>query len=821
MEEGTEIAKAAGQEAAKETIEIAETTDALADQQTMVEEGEVHAQEEDNDATEEEEEEEDEEEEEHGMEVEAVENPAEEIDDEEKGIVEDNAEVSSEKAETEEDMAKHSEATYSTRGRSGETALDILAESIHCEAEAQLPLIREKEHPPTIGPSFLSDSLTEEERRTRTRYIPNVDGMHALRKQEIKGDLTLARCMTTSASVASTLAKKARRAREDDMDVDVDVAPSDDDKASEILRLGSRKIEIGGVDYRIPSAAFVAPSGMAVNGDSAAKSAQIPPTVVESVTAFNPPRPPESVGPKKKHRMLRWERRPVDIEVDLNTYRKTVQTTREELKKAMAERDRIEMMDSHLRRHFFNHLECMSEEFMHLTEETAKVQQECVSAADLLTSRTRSRGAGKSSYVMRDVLAVLRARGTELQEKSLPFNRVADASVVQPRGAGGIGEKSFQRRDVNLPISQQKACLGWITAGDKVVTAYGEGKVTRILPPYQLEYAQNPTVAPKEQAEETEMMDVDEPERQESASKDESPPTLAKRSGSKLSLPLPPRVEVRLQFGVGYFALAAVEPTEDPASFSDARMALRWRGLMETAQQFGEFLDIEAMDDYLPSTAAKNESQDAGGLPVPGQGETTTNARASLLPFGSDLIPTPVGRGAFVAHKSMEELDEDYTKVFFGGRYVHGRHDNPGVPSLFRESEEKQQELIVMKAKLRQLKNEVNRQRRIRQLNQRTYTAAQERAVRIESLVSEMRTDLQSLKRRLDEEVEALGIDDSEAEKILLSYYNKDGFGDGEDSSPFKRSRKNPEMDLETEDEDEVYHSNDGPTPVPTQEVSV
>ena len=81
------------------------------------------------------------------------------------------------------------------------------------------------------------------------------------------------------------------------------------------------------------------------------------PQVVESITAFNPPRPPESVGPKKMHRLNRWERNPQDVEVDLSNYRKTVDRTRQELHKAEDERERIEVVGQHLRAHFFTQLQ--------------------------------------------------------------------------------------------------------------------------------------------------------------------------------------------------------------------------------------------------------------------------------------------------------------------------------------------------------------------------------------------------------------------------------------------------------------------------------
>ncbi|KAL7556340.1 hypothetical protein ACA910_016083 [Epithemia clementina (nom. ined.)] len=163
-------------------------------------------------------------------------------------------------------------------------------------------------------------------------------------------------------------------------------------------------------------------------------------------------------------------------------------------------------------------------------------------------------------------------------------------------------------------------------------------------------------------------------------------------------------------------------------------MALFWRCMIDSAQHFGEFEDMEAMMDFSAVKASGGESQDgeasSNGTNVD-PGELHPSKRSRLLPFGSDLIPTPIGCAAFVYQKNMDEIDGEYTKVFFRGKYVLGLKENIGVPELVRDAEEKHQNRIVLKARLRQLKNEVDRQRRIRQLNQRTYAAAQERAVRI------------------------------------------------------------------------------------------
>ena len=705
--------------------------------------------------------------------------------------------------------AEKVEATYSTRGRSNESsALDILADAGH-QREAEISLPKEKEHT-TIKPSFLSDSLTEEERRTRTRYLPDVDGFNGLRKTEIKSDLVVARCMTSSAGVANAVAKKVSGARDDDMDLDDNIAPSDEDKANEILRLGSRIFEVGtGLEYALPSTAFVAPSASTLNSDNGKPN----PGRIDAKTAFNPPRPPESVGPKKKHRMLRWERRPADIEVDINTYRKTVQKTKDELKKAQMEKDRIEMLNNHLRRHFLNHLECMDEERELIVEETAKVQQECVNAADLMTSRTRRRGSGKSAYLMRDVLVALRSRGAEMVEKGIPLEPAKLDVPNDFKGVGGVGCASFSQWDNSKTIESRHACSGWVAPGDKGKCPGGEGVVVKVIPVKSAKKGVDTSKRAKKGGKDA--MEIDSPAKDSSPSKDVPVPEDATESlfGDLQG----PQIAVQLSTGAKeYYSPDEVEPMEDPSSFADNRLVKRWQGLMETAPLFGETVDVEAMANHLPEKVEEDQSGDRDGdnTQTPGamdEGGITDMPKARIIPFGSNLLPSNVGRGALVAHTNSVDVDKILDNGLFQSVNLLGRQDNPGVPAVIRKHEQTEKDRIYLKARLRQLRNEVNRQRRIRLLNQRTHAAAEERALRIEALVSEMRTDLKSLKRRLDEEVRGLGIDEAEADKILQLYNSRHKAGEVQES-PFKRSR-NAEMDFETEDEDGAEQAEESGSP--------
>jgi len=89
--------------------------------------------------------------------------------------------------------------TYSTRGRSTETAAAAAVEEKKPERSTIIKTFEDLPRPkdPPSGVSFLVEALTEEERRTRTRFLPDVDGMHMLRKNEIKDDVAMARLLPT------------------------------------------------------------------------------------------------------------------------------------------------------------------------------------------------------------------------------------------------------------------------------------------------------------------------------------------------------------------------------------------------------------------------------------------------------------------------------------------------------------------------------------------------------------------------------------------------------------------------------------------------
>jgi hypothetical protein len=401
-----------------------------------------------------------------------------------------------------EESGARVEPVYSTRGRHSREE-EPLDDRKSRDTSVRDKVDEDREPGPLAAPTSFLESLNEEDRRTRTRFLPDVQGFHALYKAEVKSDLALARSVVSSAGVTSTLSTrrpKGKKSQKDDDQMDLDdeeaTGPSEDDRASDIVRvIGSAVVELDNKEFLVPSSTFIA----LANGDAdcigvsskKAKGRARSPYVVEALAAFNPPRPPESVGAKKKHRMLRWERRPQDVEVDLANYKKTVQRTREELRNAEKERERIQMFGAILRVNYRDHLELLNDESAQLNMELSSVQRECVSAADLLTSRTRSRGTGKGSYLMKDVISVLKSRGTELSEKGIlaaepkePTNGVT--------GFGGVASFGFADWDKASKVPIQKIASAWTLPDDKVTTPYGDGVVLHVYGPSVLNVNETP-----------------------------------------------------------------------------------------------------------------------------------------------------------------------------------------------------------------------------------------------------------------------------------------------------------------------------------------
>ena len=334
-----------------------------------------------------------------------------------------------------------------------------------------------------------------------------------------------------------------------------------------------------------------------------------------------------------------------------------------------------------------HHLRCMDQEYEQIMGELESAQQECINGADLLTSRTRRRGAGKGNQLMRDVLAVLKTRGTELSEKGISLRPdLATSTNVQKNhpGIGGVGASSFSDWTQNSVIPSHAIASAWVLPGDKVDTPYGEGTVVKVFDTAALDVEQPPLEEalpkPSSNGQSPSKMDVDPPAGSATAS---GSPKGTKRdktaaSTDDLKTTLCPRICVRFPFGIGYFSPAAVTSKESPNSFSDAQLSKRWKGLVETALSQSGQLDLEGMAEPLAakkevSESNNNTSENAGEMAIDEEKKCSEFPPATrLLPFGSSLLPTGTGRGNNLCDMDAPQLQKEFKPVFTEGGGVLG-----------------------------------------------------------------------------------------------------------------------------------------------------
>jgi len=722
--------------------------------------------------------------------------------------------------ETTEESSK--EQPYSTRGRStaGSGGEDKSSASFEPIGETLEELSRPKEP----GASFLVETLTEEERRTRTRYIPDVEGMHVLRKAEVKDDIALARSLPTLVSDKGDIQSRAERlasstGRRGSMDVD-DVPSANDD--------GVTTIELPTRELVIPSDVFVAPEGVAV-GDSEgtvvakptekSKAKTKAPSYIETTVAFNPPRPPESIGAKKKHRVLRWERRPDDIEVDMKNYRRTVQRTRQELQKSEAELDRLETVDAHLRRHFINHLDLLKEEHDQL-KDTIQPEIEKLSQFTGLSggSRTRNRNAPKPSVVMRDVLTMLQKGDLkDIPMEEDPAVAAAIAEAKAPIGAGtpgigGLNVGAFLDWDRSTTMKVSEPAMAWLEPGQTVDTPDGQGIVVAVLPiethkekePSEDETKEDstPQKAPPAEDKKTELSAAKKKsETTDTSVKEEEEKKAAREKEHDKYKSVPPsQVKVRISGSEKVFNMDVILLADNPAHYSDKKLAKRWKGMIKSALEVGPCVDVEGLGSIV-TPAAGSTGSDSGSIEGnkpsvdvedSGNGAPVAEEERPFLPVNASLFPTIAGRGNLLHSMKIGDIENELHDALYDGHGVLGRTSNPGVTADVRGWEDDEQEYLTLKASSLQLRNALYRQRRIRMLNERTANSMKDKIQRADDLVADMRVDLKNLKLKLEEELTELGISEEDANSILSKYYQVQQAEDEEegDTSTPKRLKR-------------------------------
>ena len=316
----------------------------------------------------------------------------------------------------------------------------------------------------------------------------------------------------------------------------------------------------------------------------------------------------------------------------------------------------------------------------------------------------------------------------------------------------------------------------------------------------------------------------DEEKDKTKAGEDEKIKAATKAPPKKVELNLiPAQVKVRLNSdgSVQSFGLSDLTLVEDPSSYSDEQLIERWKKMVATAKSVGCCANVDAMDSLTYATPSSRStslaSSGSGGensmeIDTPSQQVTSSeDAKAKLdeyglgyadlsktkmstnrvVPVASGMLLNPSLRGTSLATIPFEKFEQYLDPMLFDGKGILGRHDNPGVPSDIKQWEDVRYELVTLKGRANQLRNELHRQRRIRAYNERTRHVLDERAERVEGLLAEMKSDLVTLKERLEHELDELGMSQDHAAEILAAYIKErnSAIENQEFTMPKKRSK--------------------------------
>ena len=513
------------------------------------------------------------------------------------------------------------------------------------------------------------DMLNEEQRRVRHRHIPAVEGFRKLYKSEIKHDMAAARALN----------KKAKR--NDETMMDVDEESKEESSENDVLaELASANADADKEDALPDRSAFVAPSENTIafahcgqlaslmestpfensmRGGMAASTLRSP-QLVESLTAFNPPRPQESTARKTKNRLKRWESNPQDVEKDLLNYKKTVQRTRMELQRAEKEQAQIEAVTSMIRTQYMNHLEAYREEITAIGDQLQDFRSRCFKAAEEFNGKTIStRGSSKT---MRDVFTTLKSLGDELGAKT---NGEGDSGRFlfpdwRVSGLGGIASADEEGHNSSL-------ANGWILPGDKVKTPTGvEGVVFNVHGPSLKKTDKKDSL---DKSKDSNAMYVDKPKKEDEAKPNNATPVE--------DMTVPAWVSVKLADG----QIANFSPSElrlHSNTFScvkDANLVKRWDSMKQSAIEIGSAHDYSGMNSQVIASILSRQQEDDKDGSVSPKSVTQYDDLRNVVPFGAGIMCAPEQLKDFSSIIPVNELEENVRKVVYeSGKDIQVSH---------------------------------------------------------------------------------------------------------------------------------------------------
>jgi hypothetical protein len=106
---------------------------------------------------------------------------------------------------------------------------------------------------------------------------------------------------------------------------------------------------------------------------------------------------------------------------------------------------------------------------------------------------------------------------------------------------------------------------------------------------------------------------------------------------------------------------------ENPAHFTDAKLAKRWKGMIDSALEVGPCIDLQGM---IPNVDKNEDEKAIASTEISGNLE---RPNYNFLRVGASLIPTKFGRGNFLHDMKIEDIEDSLQNVLYGGHGVLGR----------------------------------------------------------------------------------------------------------------------------------------------------
>eukprot|EP01083_Nonionella_stella_P022810 63067_1 len=152
------------------------------------------------------------------------------------------------------------------------------------------------------------------------------------------------------------------------------------------------------------------------------------------------------------------------------------------------------------------------------------------------------------------------------------MDRIMQVPYPMENGASGVGGISMSKAP--------RLASGWLLPGEKVSCPYGVGTVAHSFGPRILDTTEE---LPCE-------LRSDRPQSQLSSAR--------KVKGDGASIFLPPRICVKLPFGLGYFRPEVLKSLENVAAYNDEKLAKRWMSMIESSVSMGTSIDAAAIDNH-------------------------------------------------------------------------------------------------------------------------------------------------------------------------------------------------------------------------------